>query len=273
MSAIEIAYLGVAGWHLKTHHSSLLVDPFFTRPSLFRVLFTPLNCDLESIRRSTPPADFILITHPHYDHIMDASAVARITAASIYGSPQGVALLKILEALPDSLYAIHPDDRFVLGDFSIQVFATPHRLIFGNIPYTGPLPPNLAPPLRASDFRMDFHFSFLVSSGNNRILVASGIRQEPAAEADILMVGPDATRSQLARILLATRPRFVLPNHWDDMFRPLSKPTRPMLIPPPGLIPSLRRIDLAAFAGMVNEILPNAQVIIPNLFEYYSPVD
>jgi len=269
VSALDIAYLGVAGWHLKTRRASLLIDPFFTRPPLLRVLFSPLVPDDESIRRYTPPATSILITHPHYDHIMDAPHVSRLTGASIYASPHGIALLKILGAPPDSVYIIRPDDRFVLGVFSVQVFATPHRLIFGRIPYTGPLPPNLAAPRRASDFRMDYHFSFLISAGETRILIASGFRYEPAVEADILMVGADATRSQLTRILMATRPRIVFPNHWDDMFRPLAKPTRPMLIPPPGLIPSLRRIDPAAFSHIVGEILPAAQVIIPDLFKYY----
>jgi hypothetical protein len=114
----------------------------------------------------------------------------------------------------------------------------------------------------------------LISGHGLRVLLASGIDAEPAVEADVLVVGADASRDQLGRILCETQPRWVLPNHWDDMFRPLAQSVRPMITPPPGLIPTLRRIDLAAFARTACELRPQCEVILPERFKpYHFPVD
>jgi hypothetical protein len=102
------------------------------------------------------------------------------------------------------------------------------------------------------------------------VLVASGIDEEPSVEAEVLLVGADANDDQLGAILGAVHPRLVLPNHWDDMFRPLSQPVRPMLVPPPTLIPRMQCIDLRAWQRLVTAIAPDARVIVPQWFEPLS---
>jgi len=269
-TSAQLRYLGVAGWLIETGGFGLLIDPFFTRLSMRRVLFGKATPNAPVIRQHVPPADAILITHPHFDHLMDAPIVAQTTGAVVFASPQGCDLLRIL-GLPDrQMTPIHPDQTLAIGPLQITVHPTPHRAIFGGIPYQGALRPDLKPPLRASDYRMDFQYSFLIAAGPLRILVASGIAHEPAVQADVLLFGADATRDQISRALQPIRPRIVFPNHWDDMFRPLSQPIRPMIVPPPGIIPNLRRIDLRAFRDVVRRIDPEIKVILPGLFEPYT---
>jgi L-ascorbate metabolism protein UlaG (beta-lactamase superfamily) len=215
----------------------------------------------------TPPADAILVTHPHHDHLMDVPEAARATSAMVYASAQGADLLEMLGVPSGQLCPIHPGDHLACRDFEVEVFPSTHRLIFGHIPYDGPLRREINPPLRAADYRMDMQYSFLISANGLRVLVASGIREEPAVEVDVLLVGADASRDQLAAILCASKPRYVLPNHWDDMFLPLDSATRPMFTPPVGLIPNFRRIDLKGFARRVAEIQPDCQVILPRRFQ------
>jgi hypothetical protein len=119
---------------------------------------------------------------------------------------------------------------------------------------------------------MDVQFSFLITAGGLRVLLASGVREEPQVEVDVLLVGADANREQLAAILDATQPRCVLPNHWDDMFRPLSGNARPMMSPPTVLIPTFRRVNLQAFARTVRELRPGCEVILPDLCKPYRMV-
>ena len=267
---MELRYLGTAGWHLRTAHSSLLVDPYFTRLPLGRMLAGYAVSDRALVEAYTPPADWVLVTHAHYDHLMDVPETARLTGAQVYASPQACELLALQGVPPHQVTVIGAGDRLVLGDFEVEVYPSRHRVIFGHIPYQKPLRPRLKPPLRARDYRFDHLFTFRICAQETRVLVASGIDAEPSVEADVLLVGADASRDQLAVILEGVRPRLVMPNHWDDMFRPLSLPLVPMYRPPKGIIPSLKRIDLAAFERWVREIAPEAQVIVPRLFASYE---
>jgi L-ascorbate metabolism protein UlaG (beta-lactamase superfamily) len=269
VSELSLCYLGAAGWRIRAGEASLLIDPYFTRLSLWAMLLGRAAPNLDLIRRSTPPADAILVTHPHFDHLMDVPEAARITAATVYASPQSCDLLEMLGVPARQLCPIHPGDRLACGPFEVEVFASAHRLIFGGVPYAGPLRRDLTPPLRAADYRMDIQYSLLIAVDGLRVLLASGIRDEPQVESEVLLVGADAGRDQLAAILNGSRPRCVLPNHWDDMFTPLSRPARPMITPPAGLIPTPRRIDMQAFARQVAELRPGCQVILPERFRPY----
>lgn len=267
---MQLRYLGVAGWHLTTARSSLLVDPFFTRLPLWQMLFGYAIPDRQAIRAYTPFAVWVLNTHAHYDHLMDVPEIARLTGAIVCASPQACDLLALQDVPDFQLDDIHAGDLMVLGDVRVEVYPSRHRTIFGHIPYQRPLRPHLRPPLRARDYCFDYLYTFHLSAEGVSVLITSGIDAEPSVEADVLLVGADASREQLAVILEGVKPRVVMPNHWDDMFRPLSKPLLPMRQPPKGLIPSLKRIDLTAFERHVREIAPAAQVIIPRLFQSYE---
>ena len=270
MADMALRYLGVAGWELTASSQRLLIDPYFTRMPLWKVLFGYATPDRKTIARCIPHSvDGILVSHAHYDHLMDVPEAARLTGAKVYASPQGCDLLKVLAVPTEQCVPLTSGGQVAVGCFTIEVYRTPHRLIFGRVPYQGPLRTGLRTPLHASDYRMDEQYSFLISTGGIRILIASGIDEEPPVKADVLMVGADASQRQLARILSVTRPRVILPNHWDDMFRPLHKPIRPMIRPTRGIaIP--RRIDLHAWVQKVRRLAPEAQVVIPQHFACYE---
>jgi L-ascorbate metabolism protein UlaG (beta-lactamase superfamily) len=269
-----LKYLGVAGWEFsyqgkdtKVNPYRLVLDPYFTRISMARLVFGRAVPDKVVIARYMPPADAILVTHPHYDHIMDVPEAARISGAQVWASPQGCELLGALNVPASQICVMRHGDMVECGPFRVEVYESKHRKVFGGIPYYGALKQGLRPPLRGLDYRMDVQFSFRVTAGDVRVLVTSGIDDEPLVEADVLLVGADINRDQLAPVLEACKPRLVMPNHWDDMFRPLSKPIRPMMTPPPTPIPNLKRINLVEWEKLVRMLAPGVEVMIPRLFE------
>jgi L-ascorbate metabolism protein UlaG (beta-lactamase superfamily) len=265
---VEIRYLGVAGWQISADGYSLVLDPYFTRISMLQSVIGRAIPNRALIRKHMPPADAILVTHAHYDHLMDVPDAAQITGAQVWASPQSCDLLRIL-GTPDAC-VMRPNDTLTLGPFTVEVHESKHRIVFGTIPYYGALKPNLRPPLRASDYRMDMQYSFRISTRSTRILVTSGIDDEPLVRANVLLVGADANRTQLIPILDAAQASLIMPNHWDDMFRPLAKPVRTMNNPPPTRIPTFTRIDLDAWAALVRDLARDARVIIPKYFEAIS---
>ena len=83
---LAIRWLGTAGHRLEWAGRRLLLDPFVSRPRLSRLL-GPLRSDAHEVERWAPEADAIVCGHAHFDHLLDAPAIARRTGAVVLGSP------------------------------------------------------------------------------------------------------------------------------------------------------------------------------------------
>ncbi len=69
---MKVTYYGHACFGVQVGNKNLLFDPFITGNSLAR------GIDIKNI-----PADFILISHGHADHMADAADIAKRTGATI----------------------------------------------------------------------------------------------------------------------------------------------------------------------------------------------
>ena len=69
---MNVTYYGHSCFAVKTAGRTLLFDPFITPNELAR------NIDFNKV-----PADFVLISHGHFDHLADAVATAKRTGALI----------------------------------------------------------------------------------------------------------------------------------------------------------------------------------------------
>ncbi len=81
-NTIRATYLGVNGFQFETSGHVLLVDPYFTRVGLSSAaLNQPIQSDAnrvgEGLRHVRPRADALLVTHAHFDHLLDAPEIMR----------------------------------------------------------------------------------------------------------------------------------------------------------------------------------------------------
>jgi L-ascorbate metabolism protein UlaG (beta-lactamase superfamily) len=214
---------------------------------------------------------------------MDVPEVARRTGADVYGSPNTCALLRILGVSPDRLYALSAGDQLRLagGSIELAVFPAVHGKILGRSIFTGPLSQQLRPPLHLRDYRMDVTFSFLLQAAGYRLLDWSSedvameeapLHAASASPADVLFVKPFGTRAYYELLLQSVQPRLVIPIHWDNFFRPLSQPLRPLLSPPTWSWSRrpFQRVDLTAFRRVVQQVAPAARVFIPDPLRTYD---
>lgn len=263
---MQLRWLGVGGIELRAEDQVLLIDPYLTRLPLWRMAIGCVRPNRELIAARIARCDFVLVTHPHVDHLLDVPDVLHTTGAVSLGSANTCRLLGALGVPPGQIREIDVGDRLTLGDFRVEVLPAGHTTFWGWLPYNGPLPPDPRPPLRARDYRMDRCFGYLVDADGARLLHCPGT----GAPADVLTVKPLGTHARYEALLRQARPRVVIPVHWDDFCRPLSKPVRPTLAPSGQAVPPLKRIDLAQFKRMIQRIAPGTQVLIPKVFRTYN---
>src|SRR5690606_37009101 len=83
---LEIEWLGTSGFRLAYEGTTLLVDPYLTRPGVLRVASQrPLVPDLSLVERFVPAADAVLVGHTHFDHALDVPLVAERFGCKAYG--------------------------------------------------------------------------------------------------------------------------------------------------------------------------------------------
>lgn len=258
---LTFRWLGIAGIELTSGGQTLLIDPCLTHIRFWQLWLGSLSPDVVTLRKHITEADAILITHAHYDHLLDAPALAASTGARIYGSAN-TCLLSRLAGLPEGkVERIYAGQSLRLPGFTVQVYPARHRWVPFFTP--GALPQGIRAPITARQYRLDEDFSFHVTAGGLRLLVNSGSAPQDLPPADILLVNPFFRESYYRQLLEAVQPRSVIPIHWDDLWQPLAKPLRPTYQPPGGFLPPFKRVDLAAFQKMILALAPGVQVLLP----------
>jgi L-ascorbate metabolism protein UlaG (beta-lactamase superfamily) len=69
--SLELTWLGHASWRLKTDRHTVLIDPFLD------------DSPTAPIKANAVEADYILVSHGHFDHIADAAKIAGRTGATV----------------------------------------------------------------------------------------------------------------------------------------------------------------------------------------------
>lgn len=255
--SLTFRWLGVAGVELKAGGQVLALDPFFTRPSLVEMLH-PVSPDLSLLTEKLPECNVVLVTHSHYDHLLDVPEVLRHTRAAAYGSANTCHLLKLLGVPEAQVNEVRVGDKLSLGAFKVEVIKGQHSPIpFGRI-FNGRLRAGLHSPLRVQDYRMDTCLGYCITVMGMRMLVCAA---EPQP-AEILFAVAQESRKYYLRLFEGVQPHTFVPIHWDNFTRPLHKPLRRFARP--------GRIPLWQLTRLARQTLSGVNVIIPEIFREYT---
>jgi L-ascorbate metabolism protein UlaG (beta-lactamase superfamily) len=233
---VRVTYLGTNGYQLETGGRVLLVDPYLTRASLGRVaLGLSLRSDRERVHEAlaqmAPKAEVVVVTHGHFDHALDLPEVMRVTGARLLAPATTVKLATLAGAPADKSRAIRAGQTVRVGPWKITAIEARHDCICGWEPFTGEVDHERAP-RNAGDWKLGTPLAFLIEAGGKRIYIDSGGRPDGplprigAVDVAIAGVALKDSRERLPSLLQTLRPRYFVPSHQDDFFRPLNRPFR-----------------------------------------------
>ncbi len=221
-----------------------------------KTCFFRVSPDLGLIRHHIQRADGLLITHAHYDHALDAAAVQQHCGCKLYGPPNACRLAGVGGSAAENLVELAMGDSREIAGIQVEVFAGTHGPTPMDFILNRPLPRHLSFPLRLTDFRMDACLAYRLNIDGMRVMV--GLSPEPA---DLAILYPLADPAAYLPFLRQSRPRWVLPVHWDSFFRRLDAPLRGLFRPPTWRNPLPRRVKVAEFCDALAALYPQGQVL------------
>jgi len=240
---IRLTYLGNAGWEITDGRTIVLVDPFLTQfarwtPSVPAPVISPEDpypADTALINRHIQRADYILITHGHSDHALDAGYIARQTGAVIVGTETAANLARAYGVPDSALITVIGGEDYAFGTFSLRVIPSIHSALdqkryFNNgRGLVGAAPRGLRAPLRRGQYVEGGSLAYLLRLGGHEVLIMGSMnfleREMTGLRPDIALVGANSQRLEIhdftGRLLRALgHPALVMPTHADAYGNP-----------------------------------------------------
>jgi L-ascorbate metabolism protein UlaG (beta-lactamase superfamily) len=260
---LEIRWLGVSGYRLTCEGVSLFVDPYVSRvPLRSLVLRRTALPDREMVARyGGAPGEVagILVGHTHFDHAVDAPALARAHDTKAYGSASLVRLMD-LHGLRERAVEVTVHTAYELGPFVVTFVPSRHsKLLFGRkVPMDGPLTCDHLDGLAPGAYRCGAVYGIRIDVAGISVYhqgSADLVDQElPDRQVDVFLAGiagRQVTPRYWERVLPKLDPRIVVPTHYDNFFSPLGAGRGMDLV---------RRVGLADVPKEIRGVARDAQV-------------
>jgi L-ascorbate metabolism protein UlaG (beta-lactamase superfamily) len=241
---VTARFLGTTSVLFQDASTTILGEGFVTRPGPLNVRFCCIAPDTVRIVRALHTLGInsiaaVFTGHAHYDHAMDAPTFAMRTGADLVGSST-LANIAWAYGLRDTarMRTIRHGDTVQYGKFTLTFLDSEHSHPdrFRGIVEA----PLTDVPRRADEWKTGAMHSVLIQHGHRAILIQGADAFVPGAlrgrHADVVYLSManlglrsdayvDAYWNEVVR---GTGAKRVIPVHWDNFFRSLDGPLRPM---------------------------------------------
>ena len=241
-AALTVTWLGVSTLLIDDGSSAVMTDGFFSRPTLVRVglgKVAPSAARVDGClsRVGVKRLEAVVPVHTHFDHALDSALVADRTGARLVGGESAANLGRGHGLAEDRLVIVDSGTPIRLGAFDITLIGSTHS---PPDRFPGTIDRPVVPPVRAAAYRCgEAWATFVHHRPSNRRLLIQGSAgfvkgSLDGQHADVVYLGVGQLGVQpepyiidyWAETVQTVGARRVVLVHWDDFFRPLSKPLR-----------------------------------------------
>ncbi len=135
---VRLTYLGNAGWEITDGKKIILVDPFLTQFARWTNSAADADgpapdalypADTALINQHVTRADYIVITHGHPDHALDAGYISRKTGATIIGHETAANLARAYGVSDSAVITVIGGEDYEFGESSRRVIPNLHSAL------------------------------------------------------------------------------------------------------------------------------------------------
>ena len=238
--SVRATWLGVSTVLFDDGDTQVLIDGFFSRPSVADILFAAevqrsaaeVNRILDEYRMRRLAA--IIPVHSHFDHAMDIGAIANRSSASIIGSESTANIARGASVPEDQIVIAEPGSTYEFGKFSVRLIRSRHAPLGwgGSVPFAGSIEEPLVPPAAVSAWREGQSYSIVIDHPQGTTLVQGSAGFIPGSLDDVVVdvvmfstfglqnFGREYTEEYWLSLVTSTGATRVLPLHFEDYTRP-----------------------------------------------------
>jgi L-ascorbate metabolism protein UlaG (beta-lactamase superfamily) len=241
---LSATWLGVTTVLIDDGETQILIDGFFSRPTLADVLLRrPVTNDAAIINYALHEFDMrrlvaVIPLHSHFDHAMDVGAIAKRSNASVLGSESTANIARGAGVAEDQIVVVNGNhDTYQFGDFQVRLIESRHGPIGwrGSVPLPGTIDEPLPLPAPIQAMRLGAAYSVVVEHPLGTILVqgSSGFVEGALSDvrADLVLLctfglsslGRDYAQKYWQEMVTKTGAHAVVPMHFDDFTRPFGE--------------------------------------------------
>ena len=212
--SIRVTWFGVTTLLIDDGTTQILIDGFFSRPSLVDLaLERPIEPDIKAIREtlsrfSIDRLKAVIPVHSHFDHAMDSAEVAKQTGAILMGSKSTAFIAAGSELDPQQIEIVDEGITYDLGAFKVRFVESKHAPLATNGPISGPVTAPLTLPAPYSAWKLGKAYSLIFDHPKARFLVQGSAGFIPGVLGDLTV---DA-------VFLGTGGLSGLPSDYQDQY-------------------------------------------------------
>jgi L-ascorbate metabolism protein UlaG (beta-lactamase superfamily) len=279
---LRLTHFGAAGWSITDGETVFLLDPYLSRIRFRGRRFGPTDAtdipddprsivhmtdvaktDTKTVDAHVPHADYIMLSHSHFNHCMDVPYIAKKTGAVVIGTESTVNVAMNNGVPLEQTIAVTGGEDFAFKGFSLRIVPSLHSALscklyrdFGTIPST-------TMPLSLDEYVEGGTLAYLLRFAGREILLFGSMnyieREVEGLRPDIALVASAPPRldihdytGRLMRCLGC--PPLVIATHWDDQGLPFGAPQNKALA------------QTGKFIDEVHAVAPDSKVVVPEHF-------
>lgn len=280
---LRFTHFGAAGWSITDGETVILLDPYLSRIRFQGRRYGPTDAteipndsrpvvkmnevpsiDTDTIDAHVPRADYVLLSHSHFNHCMDVPYIATRTGATVIGT-ESTANIALNGGVPDDqIHAVRGGEDYAFETFSLRVIPSLHSALSCKLYRDfGTVPPS-SEPLSLDEYVEGGTLAYLLRLGGREILLFGSMnyieREVEGLRPDVAFIAAAPPRLEIhdytARLLGCLGcPGLVVATHWDDQGLPFGAPQDS----------ALKHTRL--FIEEVEAVSPRSRVVVPLHFQ------